>query len=242
MKNLLVLFFVLPAAAGIAQDYDCLCVNDDCGDILSDFSIAGDQSEVCDGFEFFVVNNTVAPDIDQYIWYWGDGSYQVETSPVNVSHIYNIPDSLVCDDDKTTYQICLVIVRECGASEHSCHYTAKGVNVIHRPKAILDTDPQVCVNDPLTLTNASCNAETYTWDFGNGETATGPEPVYSYDTPGTYTVTLTVTNECGEDSTTKQIEVVGFPEAAFDLSLDPANGCEPVTATFEDLSNQWSNT
>jgi PKD repeat protein len=38
---------------------------------------------------------------------------------------------------------------------------------------------------------------TFEWDFGDGATAAGMMPVHTYTTLGIYTVTLTVTGECG---------------------------------------------
>src|SRR4051812_48335762 len=41
---------------------------------------------------------------------------------------------------------------------------------------------------------------TYTWDFGNGNSSSGPDkvlPSASYFDPGVYTVKLTVTNAAG---------------------------------------------
>jgi len=47
--------------------------------------------------------------------------------------------------------------------------------------------------------------ESYAWDFGDGGTATGPTPSHTYDSTGTYIVTLTVTDNhelTGIDTTT----------------------------------------
>lgn len=38
---------------------------------------------------------------------------------------------------------------------------------------------------------------TYEWTFGDGDTATGSSVVHTFDTPGVFEVTLTVSNECG---------------------------------------------
>lgn len=42
----------------------------------------------------------------------------------------------------------------------------------------------------------------YNWDFGDGATATGPTPQHAYTAAGDYTVTLTVTDDRGAQSTT----------------------------------------
>ena len=46
---------------------------------------------------------------------------------------------------------------------------------------------------PLTIkgTNLITDAgASYLWDFGNGQTSTALNPMFSYDTPGTYTVNV----------------------------------------------------
>lgn len=49
---------------------------------------------------------------------------------------------------------------------------------------------------------------SYDWDFGNGDTASGETPSYTYTNPGSYTVTLTVTDGGGlTDTDTLLIDV-----------------------------------
>ena len=43
--------------------------------------------------------------------------------------------------------------------------------------------------------------ESYEWNFGNGETATGPSATFTYEEVGTYDVQLTVTDDDGASST-----------------------------------------
>lgn len=60
----------------------------------------------------------------------------------------------------------------------------------------------------ITFTNTSTNAASVVWDFGDGSpTTTTANPVHSYATPGTYTVTLTATNETLTDVETKTITI-----------------------------------
>ena len=41
--------------------------------------------------------------------------------------------------------------------------------------------------------------ETWAWDFGDGGTSSSQHPAHTYAAPGTYTVSLTVTGDCGSD-------------------------------------------
>jgi len=52
-------------------------------------------------------------------------------------------------------------------------------------------------------TNGSCGALSYHWDFGDGTTGAGVNPMKTYSLPGTYTVKLTVTltTVCGRTYT-----------------------------------------
>lgn len=50
----------------------------------------------------------------------------------------------------------------------------------------------------VTFTNTSSHAVSYQWGFGDGVgTSTAVNPIYTYSTPGTYTVTLTATCSFG---------------------------------------------
>ena len=67
----------------------------------------------------------------------------------------------------------------------------------------VDADNGLLVN----FTNASLNADTYSWDFGDGESSTETSPSHTYAADGTYDVTLTATNSGGSNSVTIQIEL-----------------------------------
>lgn len=75
-----------------------------------------------------------------------------------------------------------------------------------------------------TFINNSLNADTdkILWDFGDGNTSTEIAPIHSYANSGTYTVTLSVENDCGLDSTTTEIQLLidGLYDQQFPASVD----------------------
>lgn len=65
------------------------------------------------------------------------------------------------------------------------------VKVALRPLAGFRINTDYCTGD-VSFINLSLNAETYNWDFGNGEKSDKENPVVKYASGGLYTVTLTV--------------------------------------------------
>ena len=113
------------------------------------------------------------------------------------------------------------------------------------PVAAFTSDVQ-SGNAPLTVrfTDSSNGTAplTYAWDFTNeglyGNTTRNPN--FTYSTPGTYTVKLTVTNSVGNDSEIKNgyitvHEVLVAPTA--DFFTNKRSGTAPLTVRFTDSSN-----
>jgi hypothetical protein len=64
--------------------------------------------------------------------------------------------------------------------------------------------------DGLTVAffNASGNATTYTWNFGDGQTSMEINPVHTYGEPGVYEVTLNAQNASCGTAASQQIGVM----------------------------------
>lgn len=70
---------------------------------------------------------------------------------------------------------------------------------------IVDTIPsasftKTITGDSVTLVNQSSNGTTYSWDLGDGTTATTLSTTHTYTANGNYLVTLIATNACGSDT------------------------------------------
>jgi len=60
----------------------------------------------------------------------------------------------------------------------------------------------------VDFANTSLGATGYFWDFGDGQTSTLSEPLHSYSAPGTYSISLTATNDCGSSDTIILVQIV----------------------------------
>jgi PKD repeat protein len=124
----------------------------------------------------------------------------------------------------------------------AANLTATGVNsnTVCAPDADFYTlTPAVCVNSSVNFVdNSSLGAATsWNWTFPGGSPATSTDqsPMVTYATPGTYSVSLTVSNANGSNSVTKNsyvtvesntadITTPTFFEGFENLTLGAANG------------------
>ncbi|MEO1054519.1 MAG: PKD domain-containing protein [Bacteroidota bacterium] len=77
------------------------------------------------------------------------------------------------------------------------------------PTVNFAVDPSVVeVGLPIMFDNLSTNADNYEWDFGGALTSTDISPIVTFETPGTFDVTLRAFTQDGQvDSVTRQVRV-----------------------------------
>ncbi|MBG00632.1 MAG: hypothetical protein CMI36_16705 [Owenweeksia sp.] len=65
-------------------------------------------------------------------------------------------------------------------------------------------------NLAVTFTDNSVGATSWSWNFGDGNTAATQNPVHNYTNNGGYQVTLTITGPCGTDTFQDSVTIAGI--------------------------------
>lgn len=90
----------------------------------------------------------------------------------------------------------------------------------------------------VTFADSISNADTLLWEFGDGNFSTDRNPTHTYDSVGTYIVSLIASNRCGNDTLTQEVEVKGWPASISEKILDhflkiqPNPGSDQITLQF----------
>lgn len=126
------------------------------------------------------------------------------------------------------------------------------------PQLVVETEPLAVpvaeftadlTSGPVPLavqfSDLSTDSTTWTWDFGDGNDSSAQNPAHLYASPGTFTVSLTVTGPGGSSAETK-IDYIHVTEAApvADFGATPTSGTFPLSVAFTDQStgsiSAWS--
>jgi len=195
-----------------------------CGPLLVDFT-----------------NNSTGKYVD-YLWdlgfenHLGNDSISTDTVPSDQSY----PASLYFD---TTYYSSLTVTNVCGVA-------TQNTEIISMPMPVsrfgLLSNVGDCLSGSVTLANNSYGLpDAYYWDFGDGTFGTNSDTIFDhYYAPGNgnsfFNIVMSVTNECGTDTTTETVTIAPSNLVAF-FSVDTTVGCVPFTVDFNQFTVNGSN-
>lgn len=168
--------------------------------------------------------------IQTYLWDFGDGTTSTEANPAKIYSAVGLYDvSLtvtVPNGTSTKVKLDYISVTEPSGPVADFTSDATGGNAVE--------------GQPIQFTNLTDTGSvglgetTWLWDFGDGTTSTLQDPVKSYDTVGTYTVSLTATTVFGVDTEVKTafISVVVRVAPTVDFVASTVVAIEGETITF----------
>lgn len=164
--------------------------------------------------------------VENLTWTFGDGGTAYGETAVH--HF----------DDDGTYEVTLAATDDDGDTSE----VTRDVTVENRPPEV---GFDVLTSDPVTGEDVQFSEDAvdrdgrvsgYTWDFGDGNKSSAPEPTHAFGASGTYRVTLTVTDEEGAtNSTSSFVEVANAPPVV-DFVWTPEQPYDDTTVSFTDLT------
>ncbi len=204
-------------------DTTTLTIVVDTNSIDADFDVMVTDS--CDPFIATFTNTSKygnVPGNATLTWNFGDGSNFTGNTPP--AHSYS---------QKGTYTITLTMSDPSSCNKvDSISKTISFNNIL--VKADMEAPNLICENTMVNFLDKSENATAYTWNFGDGNTSTDPNPYHLYDSTGKYTIVFYASNpnSCNKtDTLTREITVSPVPQANFVHAPVIPETNEPVNFT-----------
>ncbi len=151
--------------------------------------------------------------ITSYTWKFGDGA---SGAGITISHTYAVGNS---------YKVTLTVTDSIGATG-----TQSQTVIANAPPVasfVFVCNGLTCSFDGSGSRDPDGTITSYSWNFGNGVTASGPSVSDTYAAGGQYTVTLIVADNGGATNAESQTVIVNAPPvASFTFS------CSAFTCTF----------
>lgn len=161
-----------------------------------------------------------------YVWNFG-------TTPTSTSSAVNPTFAFTnTTSANVTYTVSLFALNGFGCTDS----VKKQITVFPKPLAnyTANLNPG-CSPAPVTFTNLTTGASSYTWSFGDNTVATGTNASHTYTNNGlllqTFTANLYAANNNGCVDSVKKVITV-FPKPFFNFTMIPSSGCTPLTVNF----------
>lgn len=172
----------------------CQSVNVSC---LSPQSIFGSSE---DGLTVEFTDNSLN-NPTQWFWTFGDATSSPEPNP-----IHTFPG-------EGTYFVCLMVINNCGSTQF-CDFVTVGC-VDTEAAFNFEVDELAAVFTDVSTGGAN----TWNWDFGDGNTSDEQNPNHSFSSAGSYTVCLQINSSCGQEISCETVNVTcPLPTAGFEFA------------------------
>ncbi len=195
------------------------------------FSIEPATGDINTIFKFSSTSYDTDGSIINFYWDFGDGETSDQVNPI---HQYKIKD---------TYSISLVVQDNDGAMSDAFELEITLSNI--PPVAVAQSSVTTAEVDEEIIFDASKSYDldgkifVLKWDFGDGIIAIGESVKHSYKEKGTYTVTLTVTDDYEQSASTTLTLIIN--EAIQDWDGDNIPDDIDTDDDNDGLPDEWEN-
>lgn len=166
--------------------------------------------------------STTGPGIT-YNWNFGNGQTSTLLNPDTI--IYNTTGN---------YTASLLVTNQ----NSGCNSTFNVPIAVSNYTAAMTVPLTGCAGTPIQfLNNSTVGTNSWNWNAGNTQTSSQTNPVFIYDTPGIYTITLQTQNTTAgcSSNATQQITILPSPTPSFTATSTTA-GCSPLPVSFSNTS------
>ncbi|MFK7953564.1 MAG: choice-of-anchor B family protein [Ekhidna sp.] len=170
-----------------------------------------------------------------------DQTFSVEISEENLTYQWQLQNGTVFEDLMETQSIkgtnTNSLTVPLGKNTAGSHYRVKVFNengeFFYSFPAMLDYSNSPIADftsertdNTIAFTNLSQNADSYSWDFGDGQISTEENPTHEYSNGGFFNVTLSASNECSTGTVSietdiplgiENLEITIFPNPTSDI-------------------------
>jgi gliding motility-associated-like protein len=181
------------------------------------------ESAVCEAGPITISNESQGA--VQFAWEYGDGT----TS--SITDLVHTHDYAAASLQAGNYTLTLTAISADGCADQ----TTANYTIYPDLTASFVTDTIGCAPHNAVMMNQSTGADSYEWNFSNGQVSNATSPLMLFDAPFTSDVdveaTLIATNIYGcTDTMSRTIHVMHTPQAI--AQIDTVMGCYPATAIF----------
>lgn len=174
----------------------------------------------------FTNTSTTGPGMT-YNWNFGNGQSSTLQNPAQVT--YNTAG---------TYNVTLVASN----ANTGCSATVTQSIVVSNYTAGITAPVTACEGAPVTFhDNSTVGANSWSWNAAAAGTSSQEDPVFTFNTPGSYSVTLTSQNTSSgcSNSTVHNITILPAPNPTF--TANPTSGCSPLPVNFTNTSGSGTS-